>query len=69
MSGGGYFSASKGDAVTQPQQPAANTYAGEDDEDEGGDSACWAHLLCPECGAVTGGEHGPGCSYVGDPRR
>ena len=23
--------------------------------DEGGDAACWAHLVCPECGAVTDG--------------
>ena len=24
-------------------------------QDEGGDAACWAHLVCPECGAVTDG--------------
>ncbi|MGH9086984.1 MAG: DUF3565 domain-containing protein [Acidimicrobiales bacterium] len=30
--------------------------------EEGGDPACWAGLLCPECGAVTdGGYHRPGC--------
>ena len=30
--------------------------------DEGGDPACWAGLLCPECGAVLdGGRHRPGC--------
>jgi hypothetical protein len=23
--------------------------------DEGGDAACWAHLVCPACGAVTDG--------------
>jgi tellurite resistance-related uncharacterized protein len=29
---------------------------------EGGDSACWAGLLCPECGAVLdGGPHRPDC--------
>ncbi|HEV3364797.1 MAG TPA: hypothetical protein VG795_11800 [Acidimicrobiia bacterium] len=22
------------------------------DEEAGGDPVCWAHLLCPECGAV-----------------
>jgi hypothetical protein len=25
---------------------------GDEPEDAGGDPACWAHLLCPECGAV-----------------
>lgn len=30
--------------------------------DEGGDPACWAALLCPECGAVMdGGAHKSGC--------
>lgn len=24
--------------------------------DQGGDPACWAHLLCPECGTVLDGE-------------
>ncbi len=31
-----------------------------------GDPACWAGLLCPECGAVVeGGSHRPGCSLTG----
>jgi len=31
--------------------------------DEGGEAACWAHLLCPECEAVLdAGLHGQGCS-------
>ena len=30
--------------------------------DEGGEQACWAGLLCPECGAVLdGGPHREGC--------
>lgn len=34
--------------------------------DEGGDPACWAGLLCPECGAVLdGGSHRPGCPAGG----
>ena len=33
-------------------------------EEEGGDPACWAGLLCPECGAIGGpsGYHRPGCA-------
>ena len=31
-----------------------------------GDPACWAGLLCPECGAVVeSGYHRPGCSLTG----
>ena len=30
--------------------------------DEGGEPACWAHLLCPDCGVVlNGGSHLNGC--------
>jgi hypothetical protein len=37
--------------------------------DEGGEGACFAHLICPECGAVLdGSEHGSGCAWV-DPGR
>jgi hypothetical protein len=27
------------------------------DDIEGGESACYAHLLCPECGGVLDAEH------------
>ena len=35
-------------------------------DDEGGDAVCWAHLVCPECGAVTTEGHRPGCQSAKD---
>jgi hypothetical protein len=33
------------------------------DTERGGETACYAHLVCPECGAVLdGGAHASGCS-------
>jgi hypothetical protein len=33
--------------------------------DEGGESACFAHLTCPECGVVLDGSaHSPECDWV-----
>lgn len=26
---------------------------------EGGEAACWAHLVCPDCGAVASEGHRP----------
>lgn len=34
----------------------------EDDDAEGGDPVCWAHLVCDECGAITTEGHRVGCS-------
>jgi uncharacterized protein YeaO (DUF488 family) len=31
---------------------------------EGGEAACWAHLVCPECGAITSEGHRPGCQFA-----
>lgn len=40
------------------------------DEESGGDPVCWAHLLCPECGAVLSADpHRRGCSLdEGEPQ-
>ena len=42
--------------LRQPAEPA---------EAEGGEAACFAHLVCPECGAVVSEGHAPGCSNRG----
>jgi uncharacterized protein YeaO (DUF488 family) len=31
-------------------------------DDEGGDAACWANLVCPDCGAIETEGHRPGCA-------
>jgi uncharacterized protein YeaO (DUF488 family) len=33
-------------------------------EEIGGEAACFAHLVCPECGAVTTEGHRPGCDLA-----
>jgi hypothetical protein len=33
-------------------------------DDEGGESACFAHLICPQCGVVLDdAEHADGCTW------
>jgi hypothetical protein len=33
-------------------------------DEQGGESACYAHLTCPECGVVLdGSEHDPTCQW------
>jgi len=31
-------------------------------DEEGGDPVCWAHLVCPECGAIVSEGHRAGCA-------
>jgi uncharacterized protein YeaO (DUF488 family) len=33
-------------------------------DDEGGEAACWAHLVCPECGAIETESHREGCALA-----
>jgi uncharacterized protein YeaO (DUF488 family) len=35
------------------------------EENEGGEAVCYAHLVCPDCGAVVTEGHGPGCGQAG----
>ena len=48
------------DTVHSQAAVLAGLLDGEDGE-PGGDRACWAHLVCPDCGAVVSEGHNPGC--------
>jgi hypothetical protein len=37
---------------------------GERGEERGGEAACWAHLVCPDCGAMESEGHRPECPAV-----
>jgi len=37
----------------------------QDEEPAGGDPVCWAHLLCPECGAVPDRPDDARCARCG----
>jgi uncharacterized protein YeaO (DUF488 family) len=32
--------------------------------DDGGDAVCWAHLVCPDCGAIETEGHREGCNLA-----
>lgn len=34
------------------------------EEELGGDPVCWAHLVCPECGAIVSEGHHDGCEIA-----
>ena len=33
-------------------------------DDQAGDAACWANLVCPDCGAIETEGHRPGCAQA-----
>jgi hypothetical protein len=34
------------------------------EREEGGESVCWAHLVCPDCGAISSEGHRAGCQLA-----
>jgi hypothetical protein len=46
----------------QPDDEPGGSPLGE--SPEGGETACWAHLVCPECGAMTTEGHRPSCAMA-----
>ena len=34
------------------------------ESDQGGEAACWANLVCPDCGAIEAEGHRPGCAQA-----
>jgi hypothetical protein len=54
----------RGEPATDSVGAAHETWPAAEDEEygEGGDPACWAGIVCQECGAVISEGHRSGCS-------
>jgi len=50
-----------------PAATRAPSAAGTWEAADGGDPACWACLVCEECGAVISEGHRAGCSHASSP--
>ena len=59
----------RGEPATDPVRAVDETWPGTELEEaeEGGDPACWAGLVCQECGAVISEGHRSGCSHRESP--
>ena len=44
-------------------QPVTGEAAPTGEPAEGGETACWAHLVCPDCGAMVSEGHRRGCGW------
>ena len=59
----------RGEPATDPVRAAHETRPAAELEEyaEGGDPACWAGLVCQECGAVISEGHRSGCTHRESP--
>jgi hypothetical protein len=59
----------RGEPAADPLRAAGQvpSPAGSEEAGDGGDPACWACLVCQECGAVVSEGHRAGCSRSSRP--